>query len=557
MNNRFRFIFLFIALLAAITVAYGQKRMNIDSLESLFNSSSVDSVKIRVAVEISSSLSNNQPEKALTYSDLALKIAEKTKDRKQILKASHNAGIVCFEAGLLENSANHFFRCLELAREEEDTQEIVTALVNISAVKYAANQHDSLEQPLNSALQYLSKQYGEKSDTTIARGLAGVYNNLGVIALEQNDNQKAVIYFNEGLKLMESLRNNAYSMASLLNNLGKAYTNLEQYEDAFQSIQKALKIREDVRDINGLASSYRNLAFYYEHQGKTSEALANYRNALQLARETGNNSLLEGIYKGMFNNYYEKGNSDSALKYYILFKEQSELISREEASHAIARRELTYQFEQRQKLQLEEQRRKELRYLYLSIVMVLAAVIAGLLYFLTQSRLRRSLLEKSNAELVNNNLQLSQDRLKSELELKNKELATAVMYQIQRNELMNSITQRLLEASPTFSDQNKKLIREIVHDLDTTRDNRVWDEFEIRFQQVHNDFYDKLQQICSNLTTNERRLCAFLRLNMTTKDIGAITGQSIRSIEVARTRLRKKLEISNQDISLVEFLNNL
>ncbi|MGB4204960.1 MAG: hypothetical protein WBJ84_04990 [Bacteroidales bacterium] len=119
---------------------------------------------------------------------------------------------------------------------------------------------------------------------------------------------------------------------------------------------------------------------------------------------------------------------------------------------------------------------------------------------------------------------------------------------------MNSITQRLLEASPTFSDENRKLIREIVYDLDTTKDNRVWNEFEISFQQVHNDFYERLQRICPNLTTNERRLYAFLRLNMTTKNIGAITGQSIRSIEMARTRLRKSLRFQTRIFHLLNFL---
>lgn len=81
----------------------------------------------------------------------------------------------------------------------------------------------------------------------------------------------------------------------------------------------------------------------------------------------------------------------------------------------------------------------------------------------------------------------------------------------------------------------------------------MWDEFELRFQGVHNEFYQKLQSINPELSTNERRLCAFLKLNMTTKEIASITHQSPRSIEVARTRLRKKLNLTNSDISLTDF----
>jgi DNA-binding CsgD family transcriptional regulator len=64
-------------------------------------------------------------------------------------------------------------------------------------------------------------------------------------------------------------------------------------------------------------------------------------------------------------------------------------------------------------------------------------------------------------------------------------------------------------------------------------------------------------QINPELSLNERRLCAFLRLNMTTKEIASITGQSPRSIEVARTRLRKKLNLTNSDTSLTDFLSHI
>ena len=87
--------------------------------------------------------------------------------------------------------------------------------------------------------------------------------------------------------------------------------------------------------------------------------------------------------------------------------------------------------------------------------------------------------------------------------------------------------------------------------------NSLEQEFEIRFQQVHNSFYDKLNALSPDLSTNERRLCAFLKLSMSTKEISSITGQSPRSIDVARTRLRKKLNLTNNDSSLSDFLSSL
>jgi DNA-binding CsgD family transcriptional regulator len=71
---------------------------------------------------------------------------------------------------------------------------------------------------------------------------------------------------------------------------------------------------------------------------------------------------------------------------------------------------------------------------------------------------------------------------------------------------------------------------------------------------VHADFYKNLNQINPDLTPNERRLCAFLKLNMSTKDISAITGQTPHSIKIARARLRKKFNLTNSDTSLLAFL---
>jgi hypothetical protein len=112
----------------------------------------------------------------------------------------------------------------------------------------------------------------------------------------------------------------------------------------------------------------------------------------------------------------------------------------------------------------------------------------------------------------------------------------------------------LQKHSTTGIKQDDSWILEIIRDLEKTQEKSVWNEFEVRFQQVHNDFYKKLNDINPELSTNERRLCAFLKLNMTTKEISTITGQIPRSIDVARTRLRKKLNLTNSEVSLIEFL---
>jgi DNA-binding CsgD family transcriptional regulator len=108
-----------------------------------------------------------------------------------------------------------------------------------------------------------------------------------------------------------------------------------------------------------------------------------------------------------------------------------------------------------------------------------------------------------------------------------------------------------------MKEDNKEKIREVLLNLRSNIDKNIWNVFEERFSDVHQNFFVTLQNRFPSLTGKERKLCALLRLNLTTKEIAAITHQNINAVEVARTRLRKKLNLSNTDVQLSSFLGSL
>jgi len=83
---------------------------------------------------------------------------------------------------------------------------------------------------------------------------------------------------------------------------------------------------------------------------------------------------------------------------------------------------------------------------------------------------------------------------------------------------------------------------------------QIWEDLELHFEQIHETFYMNLLSQCPTLTKNERRLCAYLRLNLSTKDISSLTLQTVRSIEVARIRLRNKLGLKGTSEDLNMFM---
>ena len=114
----------------------------------------------------------------------------------------------------------------------------------------------------------------------------------------------------------------------------------------------------------------------------------------------------------------------------------------------------------------------------------------------------------------------------------------------------------MIELKPDAKKDNKSVIQQIINEIKINASQQVWEEFEIRFKEVHMEFYESLHDAHPDLTPNEIKICAFLRLNMSTKEISAITHQSVKSINMARFRLRKKLQIE-RDENLISYLNSL
>jgi len=209
---------------------------------------------------------------------------------------------------------------------------------------------------------------------------------------------------------------------------------------------------------------------------------------------------------------------------------------------------LQYEFEKKEKIRATEQQKRELKYGLAISILTLGFIITGLFYRLAKSRTKRVQLEKKQMSLEKKNLE-------QDLEVKNKELTTNVMYLLKKNEFMNDVSSRLVDLKSNLKGVNNDIVQNLIIDMQSAIDDDVWADFEMRFEQVHNDFFKKLKVICPDLSPSHLKICAFLRLNMTTKEIASITHLSIKTIETTRTRIRKKLNLTKTDVNLVSYLN--
>jgi len=158
--------------------------------------------------------------------------------------------------------------------------------------------------------------------------------------------------------------------------------------------------------------------------------------------------------------------------------------------------------------------------------------------------------EKSEGEII----RLRNEKLRSEVSHKNAELASTTMHLVQKSEMLQNVKKELSELSKQGSDQLKTRIRQIQRLIsDDVRLDKNWERFETHFDQVHENFFKNLRAAYPDLTPKDQKLCAYLRMNLATKEIAPLLNISVRGVEISRYRLRKKLNLQS-DVNLVTFI---
>ena len=245
----------------------------------------------------------------------------------------------------------------------------------------------------------------------------------------------------------------------------------------------------------------------------------------------------------------EEGNYDKALQYYSSFKSASDTLINKENLKELAIKETEYRFEEKertQRLELEKSREKQ----QAQQIAIVSLVILGILIIAIILLVYRLQVLKSRK------VKLENEKLEVDLKYKNRELAASVLQMMKKNELLMHIVPRLKKVALSSPKSLNGELNSVIKDIEFDSKEIGWNEFELRFKEVHSEYYEKLTEEFPNLTKNEQRLCAFLKLKMTTKEISSITFQSEHSINVARSRMKKKMGITDNK-RLLQYLSQL
>ncbi|MCD8471172.1 MAG: hypothetical protein LRY33_00525 [Parabacteroides chartae] len=166
---------------------------------------------------------------------------------------------------------------------------------------------------------------------------------------------------------------------------------------------------------------------------------------------------------------------------------------------------------------------------------------------------------KAAARQENEIISLKNERLEYELRHKSQEMANLMMNFVRKNEILMDIKSELYKIMAELKSDSdvraKRMLVTLNNSIDTNmQSDDLLKRFEEQFDLVHNNFMAKLSEKHPDLSVNERKMCAFLKMNLSSKEIAPLLNLSVRGVETLRYRLRKKIGLEREE-NLLEYLN--
>nr|NQU91416.1 tetratricopeptide repeat protein [Bacteroidota bacterium] len=547
-NLYYGLLLILIGIFGGHSTAYTQNQAEVDSLKSILNSSPDKIVKVRTLLQLVDLLKNNQPDLALIYVKDANTLAKEENLDPEILRSTVRMASIYWGASDYKSSMKHAMRAIELATELKIDDDMAEAQRIIGQI-YT----DIGEYALSSKYYFESlKLYEKIGDKT---GISRALNSIGYLYFEQKMFEKALEYYEKSLAISRQIDdkpgisrglNNVAAVHAMLNqfdkveqyireaieinknigrrlwegvnylNLADIYQDKKQYDTSLVFHLKAVDIFSELNNMPKLASIYLNLSEYYFEIGNTSESLTYARDAFEIGENNGLKQVMRDAAKELHDIYKTMDDLDNAYKYIHILHQMSDSLALEESLTKMAKLELQYKYEKQNQEQKLKQQRKD--FYIIILIISLVSIIVVVLSLMTRQKMKQK------------NVLLQKQSLEDEVAFKNKELTINVLNLIKKNEILSDISNQLIHIkNNAVREETKAAILRVARDIKRTTDEEIWEEFELRFKQVHGEFYRKLGDQFPELSPNELKLCAFLRLNMSTKDISQMTGQRINT----------------------------
>ena len=325
------------------------------------------------------------------------------------------------------------------------------------------------------------------------------------------------------------------------------------YNQALEEYTLALDINTGAGDSTFIATKQIAIGRCYQALGMEDKALTYFVKTLPISIKMDVKENMKTIYSSLASIYDSKGNSAIAYDYFKKYVAAKDTIYQNEKARQFADMQTKYDSERKEReIRLQEQtitileqkgEIQELIRLRLIVTIIVVIVLFVLVFYVLWLRMKKNKLKQD----------IENERLTHELDLKKRELTTHTLHIIQKNELLEDLQQKVSELKKKDTGTS---FGEITRLINTNRlIDKDWDNFKSVFEQVHPDFFVKLKARYGNISVNELRMAAMMKMNLTSKEMASILNITPESVKKARYRMRKKLELE-PEADVHEYLMN-
>ena len=336
-----------------------------------------------------------------------------------------------------------------------------------------------------------------------------------------------------------------YLEGSAYNNMAFLYYRSEKYQLSAEYAQKALAMSEQYNVplllppvLNILVLSYTNIGDF-----------KNAKRYLAMMGEFDKNKKLKqeellGYYKVGRELYLKEKKYELAYQYQEKYYSLKDSIQGTDVQNKLNELSTKYETEKKEAQIKTLEREQTLKNYLLAAILVFVIGLIGMFW----NRYKSIQLEKALMSQTAILQQEKAEKLQLEMDNKQRELASSTLYLEQRNGFLDTLKTHIKSGI-----EPKKLLTEIDRNMNLEED---WQNFKLHFEQVHPSFFEKLLDLEPNLTDLEQKQCAYLKLNLSPKQVSNLLNVTPHAVSVSRTRIKKKLGLE-EEISLNDFLARL
>lgn len=493
-----------------------------------------------------------------------------------------------------ENEAfRYFWKAHEKALKEKNTADNAESLLYLGICSYGSS--------LEKGLQYVTKSLNEYKlleKTNPEKGLIGRYKCLQLIStiyVRQKKYDEAMELSQEVVDELEGKNDTSGTLGLAYNSVGSLYELKGQKDQAEDYYNLALTEFKKGKNIAYLPSSYCKLGEIAKDKGDSETSSDYFYKALTIAESSENKQaqvtalIAIGNWHMAFGNdmlqaeiFFNKARilavplSDKTFEIKTIealielkkkegdFEEvsklQNQVIKIKDSFFSFEREQiiksLEVQFEVDEKnrkidlISAEKEITKLTNYLLITLLGVLIIVFTILFFFFKRINKRDKQLLKAKEELVQlmeEQKQLKEQQFQNDIEYKESQLSAITLQMLEKNELLEEIKTVISTKEPTSEKDLKKLVSKY-----TIQDNN-WKDFDNYFESLNKNFYTRLKQKYPDISSNDLKICALIKLNLSIKEMASILNISPDSVKTARHRLRKKLQLNTEE-NLTDFI---